>query len=315
MDISIIIVNYNSLDFIKNCIKSIENDVEKDGLDYEILLVDNNSDDGSVKFLKGKSRENSRLYLIENKSNTGFSKASNKGTLKARGHYLLFLNPDTKFLSGNFSELVRFYEERDKNGKAGVTGAKILNSDGTLQYGQRSFPTPARQFYESYFLHKIFRKNRIFGSYFLSWWDHDKAREVDWLTGSFMFIKRDYFLEAGMFDGDYFMYSEDTDLCLKLKRRNYKNYYFPDMVIEHADSGIASRDMARREAGIWKSRRLYFKKNYSTAHAVILSLLYQAGIFNRILLFLILSLFRPQSGSMKRVVSCFKAIRIYYRNL
>jgi len=315
LDISIIIVNYNSLDFIKKCIKSIKGNIDKDGLDYEILIVDNNSDDGSVDYLKEKSKGSGRFCLIANKSNAGFSRASNAGALKAKGRYLLFLNPDARFLSGSLKDLINFYERKDKNGKAGVVGVKILNFNGTLQYSPRSFPTLSRQFYESYFLYRIFKKSRVFGSYFLSWWDHDNATEVDWLTGSFMFIKKDYFLKEGMFDRDYFMYSEDADLCLRLNRENFKNYYFPDMVIEHADSGIASRDMAVREAGIWGSRRLYFKKNYSMAHAIVLSLLYQAGILNRILLFLILSVFKSGSGSKDRMVSFFKAIRIYYRNL
>ncbi len=138
---------------------------------------------------------------------------------------------------------------------------------------------------------------------------------MDWLTGSFMFIKKERFLRAGMFDEDYFMYSEDTGLCFRLHRKGFKNYYFPDMVIEHADSGIASRNAAVREAGILKSRRLYFKKNYTMAHAVALSLLYQAGILNRILLFWVLSVFNPRSGYRGRVISYFKAIRIYYRKL
>ena len=184
--------------------------------------------------------------------------------------------------------------------------------DGTIQFSARSFPTLARQFYESYFLYRIFRKSRIFGSYFLSWWDHESIREVDWLTGSFMFIKKDYFIKAGMFDEDYFMYSEDTDLCLKLHRMNFKNYYFPYFIIKHSDSGIASREPATREAEIWRSRRLYFKKNYSTAHAIALSALYLAGVLNRIIVFTILTLIKPGSENKNRLLSYFRVLKLYY---
>ncbi|MBC8389440.1 MAG: glycosyltransferase family 2 protein [Actinobacteria bacterium] len=313
LDISIIIVNYNSLDFIKKCISSIREHTGKNRLTYEILVVDNNSSDGSVEYLKEQVKKNNSFYLIANKNNEGFSRASNMGALKAKGEYLLFLNPDTRFISGSLGELVDFYSKEDRTGRPGVVGAKILNSDGTLQFSSRSFPTLARQFYESYFLYRIFKKSRIFGSYFLSWWDHNSQKEVDWVAGSFMFIRKDYFMEAGMFDEDYFMYSEDSDLCLKLYRKGYKNYYFPYFVIEHADSGIASGNMAAREAGIWKSRRLYFKKNYSAVYAGYSSFLYLAGVLNRILLFIVLSIFKPGSKNRARLAEYFRVLRLYFK--
>src|SRR4030042_5240323 len=170
MDISIIIVNYNSLDFIKGCIKSIEGPINESGVDCEVLIVDNNSGDGSVGYLKEKNKRNSRFSLIANSSNLGFSRASNIGAREAGGGYLLFLNPDTRIISGRLKDLIDFYTEKDnggkdkkdKNGKIGVAGAKILNADGTLQLSPRSFPTLARQFYEWYFLPRIFKKSRIF---------------------------------------------------------------------------------------------------------------------------------------------------------
>ncbi len=338
MDISIIIVNYNSLEFIKKCMESIEGLIDKSGINCEVLVVDNNSEDGSAGYLKKKSAENSRIRLIANKNNPGFSRASNTGALEAEGRYLLFLNPDTRIISGKLRDLIDFYdgkkdsEAKDsvgkgksgedkkikssssiKTGRTGVVGAKILNADGTVQLSARSFPTLARQFYESYFLYRIFKRSRVPGSYFLSWWDHQDIKEVDWLTGSFMFIRKDIFLKAGKFSQDYFMYSEDAELCLKLHKMNFKNYYFPYFVIEHADSGIASREPAVREAEIWRSRRLYFKKNYSTAHALALSMLYLAGIINRICVFTILAVFKPGGQNKDRLISYFRALRLYYK--
>jgi GT2 family glycosyltransferase len=311
LDISIIIVSYNSLDFIKKCIGSIKEHIEKDSITCEIVVVDNDSNDGSVEYLKDVTTGNDNLSLIINKSNPGFSKASNLGTSGARGQYLLFLNPDTRFIKGSLADLVGFYDRKEKIGKVGVVGAKVLNPDDTLQLSARSFPTLARQFYESYFLYR-FKKNRIFGSYFMTWWDHGSEIEVDWLSGSFMFIRKDNFIKAGMFDEDYFMYSEDTDLCLKLHKKGFNNYYYPDFLVEHSDSGIASKDMAVREARIWKSRRLYFKKNYSVFHAICLSLLYLAGIVNRILLFAVLAVFKPHSISKLRLKAYFRVPGLYF---
>jgi len=317
LDISIIIVNYNSLDFIRNCLKSIKDLTKgstggKKRLSYEILVVDNRSSDGSIDYLREQDKKSNILHLTVNKENAGFSKASNIGASRAKGKYLLFLNPDTRFLKGDLKDLIDFYNKKNKTGSAGVIGPKILNPDGTLQFNSRSFPTLARQFYESYFLYRIFKKSRFFGSYFLSWWDHKSKREVDWLTGSFMFIKKDIFMEAGMFDEDYFMYSEDSDLCLKLYKKGFKNYYFPYFIIEHIDRGIASRNMAVREAGIWTSRRLYFKKNYSGAHAGILSFIYLAGVLNRILLFMLLSVFKPAGRNRARLSMYFKVLKLYF---
>ena len=312
MDISIIIVSYNSLDFIRKCIGSIRENIEKDSITCEIIVVDNDSNDGSVEYLKEEVIGNDDFNLIINKSNLGFSKASNIGASRARGQYLLFLNPDARFLKGSLADLIGFYSMKEKNGRVGIVGVKALNPDGTLQLSARSFPTLARQFYESYFLYRIFKKNRIFGSYFMTWWDHGNEMEVDWLSGSFMFIKKDNFIKAGMFDGDYFMYSEDTDICMRLHRKDFSNYYYPGFLIEHSGSGIASKDMAVREAGIWKSRRLYFKKNYSESTASCLSFLYLAGIINRILLFAVLALFKPRSMSKLRLKAYYKVFGLYY---
>jgi GT2 family glycosyltransferase len=312
LDISIIIVSYNSLDFIKKCIGSIRENIEKDSMIREIIVVDNDSNDGSVEYLKQEVIGNNDFSLIINENNPGFSKASNIGASRARGQYLLFLNPDTRFIRGSLTDLISFYREKEKIRKVGIVGVKVLNPDGTLQLSARSFPTLARQFYESYFLYRIFKRNRIFGSYFMTWWDHRSEMEVDWLSGSFMFIKKDNFIEAGMFDEDYFMYSEDTDICMRLYRNDFRNYYYPGFLIEHSDSGIASKDMAAREAGIWKSRRLYFKKNYSESHARCLSFFYLAGIINRILLFAFLALFKPRSMSKLRLKAYCKVFRLYF---
>jgi GT2 family glycosyltransferase len=317
LDISIIIVNYNSLDFIKGCLESIKRlnksvRDRKNKLSYEILVVDNKSGDGSVEYLQKQAEISDVLHFIPNKKNMGFSRASNIGAMRAKGRYLLFLNPDARFLKGDLRSLIDFYDKKDINSRVGVVGVKILNPDGTLQLSSRSFPTLARQFYESYFLYRIFKRTRVFGSYFMSWWDHEREREVDWLAGSFMFIKKDVFMKAGMFDEDYFMYSEDSDLCLQLYKRGFKNYYFPYFIIEHIDQAVASMNITAREMGIWISRRLYFKKNYSRVHAVLLSLIYLAGVMNRILLFTILCIFNPVKTSRARLFMYLKVLKLYF---
>lgn len=291
-ELSIIIVNYNGIGFIEDCLESIRKHIGRNRagsvmsvegeMDFEVIIMDNASTDGSVEYLKGFCSNNKRFRLMEMGCNTGFGMASNKGAGAAEGKFLLFLNPDCKLVDDDIGPLLKFYKDSDN---PGVIGAKIMGESGKLHYSCRTFPTLARQFYESYFLHRIFPNSRIFGSYFMSWWDHSGPRETDWLAGSFMLVDRGLFMSTQGFDTEYFMYSEDTDICLRLYRMGHKNYYYPGYRVIHADSGIASRDMAERESGIWKSRRLYFFKNYSPVHAVFLSFLYFTGIINRIIIF------------------------------
>ena len=323
MDLSIIIINYNSLEFISMCLESISLALSKRDagglIDYEIIVVDNCSDDGSLEYLKKlekKSGDNSKtgaMTLIGCSENNGFSRASNLGADSSQGDYLLFLNPDTRLSTEGFSGVLSFLKEKNRGGKAGVLGVKTINPDGSLQYSCRSFPTLARQFYESYFLHRIFRRSRIFGSYFMTFWDHNQNREVDWLSGSFMLVRRSDFKKIGGFDEGYFIYSEDTDFCLRLRREGLINYYYSKYEIIHYDAGIAGKNMALREAQIWKSRRYYFKKNYSAAHSSVFSCLYFLYIINRITGFLFLVLCKKQKNRYRnRLTDYVNALKLYF---
>jgi len=308
-DISIIIVNYNGKGFIEDCLESIRRNLipRNNGISCDATIVDNASSDGSLEFLEDFCSKNSDFSLLRNKNNEGFGAASNMAADRAGGKFLLFLNPDCRILEGDIKKVLDFYQGESG---AGALGVKVLNTDGSLQLSPRAFLTLARQFYESYFCSRIFKASRLFGSYFMSWWDHLSARQVDWLSGSFILIRKEIFIGAGGFDRDYFMYSEDTDLCLKLVRKNYKNYYYPHYTVEHADAGIASKDTARRQAQLWKSRRTYFVKNYSKAHGMAFSLIYFAGILNRIIIFGLGSLFIR--SARKRAASNIRALYIYY---
>jgi N-acetylglucosaminyl-diphospho-decaprenol L-rhamnosyltransferase len=307
-DISIVIVNYNGTGFIEDCLESISRGFGPEGnISYEAIIVDNASTDNSREYIEDFCRENSSFKLIKNTVNQGFGAASNKGAEKAVGEFLLFLNPDCRIIDRDIGGAVDFYREA---GDAGVLGVKVLGKEGELQLSPRAFPTLARQFYESYFCSRFLSSSRIFGSYFMTWWDHSSPRQADWLSGSFMLLENSLFKDAGGFDQDYFMYSEDTALCLELVRMGYKNYYYPHYAVEHADAGIASRDKASREAQVWKSRRIYFRKNHSAAHAAAFGLIYAAGMINRIIIFGAGSIF--SRSARIRAASYLRAIYIYY---
>ncbi|MHB1345990.1 MAG: glycosyltransferase family 2 protein [Candidatus Humimicrobiaceae bacterium] len=342
-EISFIIVSYNSLAFIKDLLDSFkiinsrvfpreaknknedssennsnlkvyDSDKNSAGGFYEIVIFDNGSSDGSAQFIENKALTDSNIRLIKSADNLGFCRASNLAAKSANGKYLIFLNPDTKILEGNIEAIAGFLEGREALGeKIGIIGVKTVNNDGSLQYSARSFPSISRQFFESFFLFKIFFRSRIFGSYFMTWWDHVNIMQVDWLSGSFMFVKKEVFELVNGFDEDYFMYSEDTDLCLRLKRKGFKNYYYPFYTIMHLDGAIASRDLLSRELGIWKSRRLYFKKNYTVFHALTAAGLYFLGILKRMLIYFIMFIFSFQKKYWKKSNLYFNVLKSYFK--
>ncbi|MCL5071340.1 MAG: glycosyltransferase, partial [Actinobacteria bacterium] len=179
MELSIIIVNFNSLSYIKKCIESMFSILKTEGFKWEVVVVDNNSNDGSIDYFKNLQSQFDNFIVIANSHNKGFAKASNIGAGSASGKFLLFLNPDTEFIETGMQKVLDFFNSKNKMEKIGIVGAKLLNSDDSIQYSCRSFPTLARQFYESYFLYKVFSRSKIFGSYFLSYWDHENIRKVD----------------------------------------------------------------------------------------------------------------------------------------
>jgi GT2 family glycosyltransferase len=322
MDLSIIIVNYNSLDFLQKCIGSIDKYLHppylEAALEFEIIIVDNASTDGSAVFIKKNflKSKGGFVKLIESGENSGFSKGSNLGARVALGDYLLFLNPDTEFVQDGFNGILAFYREKSRTAKVGAIGARIINDDGSIQYSCRSFPTLLRQFYESWFLSKVFAKSKVFGSYFMTYWDHEETRKVDWLSGAFLFLKKETFYSVGSFNEQYFMYSEDTDLCLMLAKEGCCNYYFKDYTVKHHDAGTAGNEMGIREAQIWKSRKIYFSKNYSKVHGAAVSFLYFAYVVNRMALAAAIYVFsrgeKRRAGFRSRAITCKNALIIYF---
>ena len=317
--ISIILVNHNGVEFLLSCIDSIKrlSDLEElaGKFEFDVILVDNDSKDGSIELLDSifRNQKKNIFRIIKTGRNIGFAAAANLGAKSSTGDYLLFFNPDAEMGIEGFGTFIGICRNADQGHNAGIVGPKITNEDGTLQFSCRSFPTLSRQFYESFFLHRIFKRSRIFGSYFMTYWDHGKTMEVDWLSGACFLVKKEIFNASGGFDQDYFMYSEDTDLCLRLKRKGFKNYYFSDYEVKHFDGGIAKKNTALRLAQIWNSRRLYFLKNHSVCHSKTESLLYFIFMINRIIAFSLMIPFKAEKLSLKkRLTDHCEALKLYF---
>lgn len=232
MKLSIIIVSYNTRDFLKKCLDSLK---KINFSDFEIIIVDNASKDGTIEYLESLSEKN--LTFIKNPKNLGFSKANNRGIKIARGDYLLFLNPDTEVMPDTLAEIVKFME---KDSKIGALTCKVVLPNGKLDDScHRGFPTPwnALCFFSG--LEELFPKSRIFAGYHMGWKDYNKPHEIDAGAGSFLMLRRKAGEDINWWDEDYFFYGEDLDLCYRLKQKGWKVYYFPKVSIIHY-KGIAS---------------------------------------------------------------------------
>ncbi|MEO0473657.1 MAG: glycosyltransferase [Bacteroidota bacterium] len=227
MDLSIIIVNYNVKHFLEQCLVSVFEATRR--LEAEVIVVDNNSVDGSQKMLREKFGE--QITLIENHDNPGFSKANNQGIEIAKGRYVLLLNPDTVVEETTFDTCLAFMDERPK---AGALGVKMIDGQGNfLPESKRAMPTPWVSFYKIFGLAAIFPKSKRFGKYHLSYLDKEENHAIEILSGAFMFMRKTALDEIGYLDEDFFMYGEDIDLSYRFIAADYQNYYLADTQIIH----------------------------------------------------------------------------------
>ncbi|NLD50181.1 MAG: glycosyltransferase family 2 protein [Clostridiaceae bacterium] len=256
MKLSIIIVNYNTELLLKQCIESVFNSIK--GIEYEIIVVDNDSKDNSVKMLRTSFPY---VRCIENKFNAGFAKANNQGYKVSNGKYILLLNSDTIVLEDAINKLVNFIE---KNKEVGVVGPRLLNQDLTLQLPcRRGFPKLINSFAHFSGLSKLFSKSNVFGSYNMTYMDDSKSHEVDAVSGACLLISR-YIIEKVdcLLDEEYFMHFEDIDLCYRVKKNGWKIYYIHDSEVIH----LKGQSSKLRSLGVIKnfydSASIYYKKNY-----------------------------------------------------
>jgi N-acetylglucosaminyl-diphospho-decaprenol L-rhamnosyltransferase len=235
LDLSIIIVNWNSAEFVRRCVNSIRRHAT--GLTCEIIVIDNASFDGCDRMLHEVDPE---VRYIQSDTNIGFAKANNLAFEASRGDSLLFLNPDTEITG---PAIARLYDEFAKSPATGVVGARLLNGDGTLQTScVQSFPTILNQVLDSEWLRRRWPKSRLWGTEPL-YQEAAAVVEVEAISGACMLIRREVFERIGRFSDDYFMYTEDLDLCYKTRKSGLKNYYVPGAAIVHF-GGSSSRQAA-----------------------------------------------------------------------
>lgn len=224
-DVSVIIINYNSAAFTRECLRTIFENTRHSKV--EVIVVDNASNDGCGEFI---SVEFPEVIFVQSNRNLGFAGANNLGSTMARGKYLLFLNPDTEIRGEAIDALCAFM---DSMVDAGLAGAHLLNSDGSTQTTCiTAFPSIANQVFGFEYLRKRTPRSRLWGMKAL--FDNPgKPVTVDAISGACMLARREAFEQVMGFTTDYFMYGEDLDLCLKITKAGWKVYYVPEAAVVH----------------------------------------------------------------------------------
>ena len=259
--VSVIIVSYNTEDILRNCLRSLF--TNSAGIEIEVFVVDNNSADGSAHMVQ---TEFSRVHLIANAKNVGFAAANNQAFRLAKGRYIILLNPDAYLQALSLDKGIDFM---DKTPRCGLCGGRIISPEGKLEPSARRFPSAVSKLLtlsglSGKFSHSPFLNRHEFGGF-----AHDQPMEVDWVPGTFTIVRKKMLDEIGFFDERFYLYYEETDLCLRAKMAGWKVYFIPFAEVMHIGgaSSKTRQDKAidKKAAQIlsfrMRSEWLYYRKN------------------------------------------------------
>jgi len=258
--LTIVIVNWNTRELLLACLRSIR--PQDLPFTVEIIVVDNASTDQSVEAVKTQFPE---VVVICNQTNLGFAKANNQAIKIARGEYILLLNSDAVLLDDALTQMAGLLEEK---AEVAAVGTKLLNGDHSLQLSACGFPTVATLVFEALFLDRLFPRSRVFGQYYLTYWDHNDVRAVGYVAGACLMVRGSVIADIGPLDEGYFMYAEEMDWCYRMSQRGYRTFYLPTAEVIHyggQSSKIVRGEMFRHHL---RSLLRFFAKNYGKPHAV-----------------------------------------------
>ena len=280
-DLAIVILNYNTRDLLDACLTSLH---AQGNLDFAVCVVDNASSDGSADRV---AQKHAWVDLIRNAENNGYAAGNNLG-LRHYGYpgdgiarYVMLLNPDTVVPPGALRGLIDF---ADANPDVGIVGPRLLLMDGTLDLAcRRSFPTPEVSFYRLTGLSKLFPRSRRFGRYNLTYLSIDEQADVDSVVGACMMLRADAVKQAGLLDEQFFMYGEDLDWCLRVKRcraadgRPYRVVYYPRVTVQHVKRA-ASRRSPKAQFEFDRAMWLFYRKHYQRGTFFLLDWMIRLGL-------------------------------------
>jgi GT2 family glycosyltransferase len=253
LDCSIVIVSWNVCDLLRACLRSLPAAAGPD-LQTETVVVDNASTDGSAGMVQA---EFPQVRLLIQPVNRGFTGGNNRGIAAARGRTVLLLNPDTEMRPGSLAALVGYL---DAHPGVGLVGPRLLNSDGSPQSSRRRFPTIGTAMIESTPLQPFLARLGALRRNYLHEPTEDEEQEVDWVTGASMLARREVLAAVHGFDPGYFMYSEELDLCRRIRRAGWRIAYVPDAVVVHHGGRSSDQNVPERHIRFQRSKLRYFAR-------------------------------------------------------
>jgi len=288
-DLSIIIVNWNAADLLRQCLQSLRE--SDDHLEKEIIVIDNASTDGSVEMVR---REFPEVRLICNPENMGFAPANNQGIEISQGQYVLLLNSDARILPGALDALVGFLAAHPA---VGAVGPALVNPDGSFQVSCHPILTPWREFWRLLFLDHLVPLAR----YPFRRWGYEDPREVDVIKGACLLLRRQALKQVGLLDEGYFMYSEEMDLCYRLARAGWRIYWVPEARVVHLGGGSSCLMAEEMYVELYRSK-IHFQRKFGGARrAWLMKGLLGFAYVPRLLLSLVGGLFSARMKIRARV--------------
>jgi len=253
--LSIIIVNYNVKFFLEQCLCSVKKAIDR--MEAEVIVVDNNSSDGSMGYIQPKFPW---VKFILNPKNEGFSKANNLALSDAKAKFVLFLNPDTIVAEDSFEKCISFLETCPQ---AGSVGVKMIDGRGKyLKESKRGFPTPWVSFCKLSGLTALFPRTKFFSRYYLGYLNEKENHEIDIISGAYMMVKKKALDKTGGFDERFFMYGEDIDLSYRIRMSGFKNYYLAETTIIHFKGESTIKDLKNIKL-FYQAMSIFAQKHFS----------------------------------------------------
>jgi len=281
VDLGIIVVNWNTRDLLRECLKSLE--TSDTVVSRKVIVVDNASGDGSAAMVRA---EFPTVAMIDNPINGGFSQANNLG-LRALGfgadgnvapnapHFALLLNPDTVVPPSGLRDMI---ERMQRDPRIGVAGPRLILPDGKLDLAcRRSFPTPEVMLWRVTGLSKLFPRSKLFGRYNMTYLDEHVETEVDCVVGAFMMVRREAIADAGILDETFWMYGEDIDWAYRIKQHRWKVLYYPQGSVLHVKRA-ASRQNPRAQREFQRASLIFYRKHYAATTPKLLHWAVMAGL-------------------------------------
>jgi N-acetylglucosaminyl-diphospho-decaprenol L-rhamnosyltransferase len=272
IDLSIVIVSYNVRDLLAQCLESLISNLQS--LTSEVFVVDNASRDGSVQMVRERFPQ---VHLIENAENRGFAPANNQAVPLTRGRYVMMLNPDTKVRAGALETLVRFM---DAHPRAGACGGKLVYGDGALQHSAFAFPSLAQIFLDFFPLNWRLAESRINGRYPREGYARGVPFAIDHPIGADFLVRRAAVEQVGWLDDQFFIYCEEIDWAIRLKRAGWQIWCVPQAEIVHYEAQSTRQFRDAMFVELWRARKRLFEKHYSRAFCWAAWRIVRVGLWN-----------------------------------